>query len=94
MDAGKHKTRPVDAWRRLLPSGGTDSYPQVVPTDRTDLHRIRVDREMWEAYAGIVGNGGRAADLREYIAWRIEHPDAPLPGRWRGPVRRTRGTAD
>jgi len=55
-----------------------------------DIRRIRVDTEAWETYAEIVGNGGRAADLRAYIEWRIDNPTTPLPGRRRGPVKRVR----
>lgn len=57
------------------------------------MRRIRVDPALWDAYARIVGDGGRAADLREYMEWRVEHPGDPLPGRWRGPVRRVRKKA-
>jgi hypothetical protein len=90
MDTGKHRSKPLDAWRRLLPLGGSDSYPRLVAADQSDMRRIRVDQAMWDAYAEIVGDGGRAADIREYIHWRLEHPDDPLPGRWRGPVKRER----
>lgn len=90
MDTGKHRARPADAWRQPLPSVGSGSYPRLVAPDQSDMRRIRVDQAMWDAYAEIVGDGGRAADLREYIAWRIEHPEDPLPGRWRGPVKKVR----
>ena len=56
----------------------------------TDIRRLRVDEELWDAYAEIVGNGGRSADLRAYIEWRVDNPTTPLPGRRRGPVKRVR----
>lgn len=59
----------------------------------SDLRKLRVDRELWEAYTEIVGNGGRSADLRAYIEWRVDNPTTPLPGRRRGPVKKVRGPA-
>ena len=56
----------------------------------SDIRRIRIDDETWEAYAEIVGDGGRSADRRAYIDWRLDNPTAPLPGRRRGPVKRVR----
>jgi hypothetical protein len=88
MDAGKHRTKPPDLWSSLLPSEGSDSYPRLVALGQGDERRIRVDRALWDAYADVVGDGGRAADVRAYIEWRVKNPDAPLPGEWRGPVKR------
>lgn len=50
------------------------------------MRGIRVDPELWDAYAEVVGDLGRAADLRSYIEWRIDNPRTPLPGRRRGPT--------
>jgi len=57
---------------------------------RSDIRRIRIDDELWKPYEEIVGNGGRSADIREYVAWRIDHPTTPLPGRRRGPTKKVR----
>lgn len=58
-----------------------------------DLRKLRIDQELWEAYAEVVGNGGRSADLRAYVEWRVDNPSTPLPGRRRGPVKRERRPA-
>lgn len=67
-------------------------YGGDVATDRhqTARHSISVDKELWEAYGDVVGDGGRAEDLRVYMTWRVENPDTPLPGRFRGPVKKVR----
>jgi hypothetical protein len=59
----------------------------------TDIRRLRVDDELWVAYTQIVGDLGRSADLKAYIEWRVDNPTTPLPGRRRGPVRKTRRPA-
>jgi hypothetical protein len=56
----------------------------------SDIRRIRVDAESWAAYAEIVGDAGRSADIKAYIEWRLDNPTTPLPGKRRGPVKRTR----
>lgn len=57
-----------------------------------DVRRIRVDAETWAAYAELVGNGGRAADIKAYIDWRLDNPTTPLPGKRRGPIKKVRKT--
>ena len=58
------------------------------------MRRVRMSDDLWDAYAEIVGDSGRSADLRSYVEWRIDNPTTPLPGRRRGPVKRTRATSD
>jgi hypothetical protein len=70
----------------------TDAYAGGVP-DSSDLRRFRLDKETWEAYGELVGDGGRSADLKAYIDWRLDNPTTPLPGKRRGPVKRTRKVA-
>ncbi len=61
--------------------------------EESDIRRVRVDRDLWEEYAEVVGDLGRSADLRAYIEWRVDNPTTPLPGRRRGPVKKVRKTA-
>lgn len=56
----------------------------------TPRRAISIDDDLWKAYGEIVGDGGRSDDIREYVVWRVEHPSEPLPGRFRGPVKRVR----
>lgn len=86
--AKRPKTPKIDV--RSLPQTWVQPYPGGVATRR--LKRLEIDDDLWERYAGVVGNSGRAADLREYIDWRVAHPDEPLPGMWRGPRRKERAT--
>jgi hypothetical protein len=87
MDNAKHRAIAVD---RLLPQTGQRPYPALMaPT--SDVRRFRADDELWAAYTAVVGEGQRSADIKAYLEWRVENPDKPLPGRWRGPVKRTRG---
>ncbi len=58
----------------------------------SEIRRLRVEEDLWKAYEEIVGNGGRSADLKAYIDWRLDNPTTPLPGRRRGPVKRVRRT--
>lgn len=60
------------------------------PGGFTPRRAISVDKELWDAYGNVVGDGGRSDDIRAYIEWRVEHPDMPLPGRFRGPVKKVR----
>ncbi|GAA4439594.1 hypothetical protein GCM10023170_011330 [Phytohabitans houttuyneae] len=71
---------------------GSTPYGGDVGTDRhrTPRFNVSVDQELWDAYGDVVGDGGRSDDLREYMTWRVEHPDEPLPGRFRGPVKKVR----
>jgi hypothetical protein len=55
-----------------------------------DIRRIRIEKDLWDAYEDIVGDGGRSADIRAYVEWRIDNPTTPLPGRRRGPVKKVR----
>lgn len=89
MDNGRHRNLDPYVWRQLLPEQGINPYPRLVVDDESDMHRIRAPKALWDAYAAVVGERGRSADLREYMEWRVENPDTPLPGRWRGPLKRT-----
>lgn len=60
----------------------------------TPRRAISVDNDLWNAYGEVVGDGGRSDDLRAYMEWRVEHPTEPLPGRFRGPVKRVRRRSD
>jgi hypothetical protein len=73
---------------RLLPQQEIDAYPDAVP-DTSDLRRFRLDQATWDLYTEIVGERGRSADLKAYISWRIDNPTTPLPGRRRGPIKKT-----
>lgn len=70
-------------------------YRDRVSPDRhsTPRRAISVDTQLWDAYGQVVGDGGRSDDLREYIRWRIDHPDEPLPGTRRRPVKKVRKRA-
>jgi hypothetical protein len=84
------QTRHPDLTPRSLPRTTASEYPDRVPGDNTDVRRLRVDETLWAAYTEIVGDGGRSADLKSYIEWRVDNPTTPLPGRRRGPVKRVR----
>lgn len=56
----------------------------------TPRRAISVDKALWDAYGAVVGTGGRSADLRTYIEWRVDNPTTPLPGKRVGPVKRDR----
>lgn len=73
---------------------GPHLYPHGVVAGSENIRRFRIDDELWEAYAEVVGERNRSADIRDYIEWRIEHPDTPLPGRWRGPRRKKKHPRD
>lgn len=88
MDNAKHRNIPME---RLLPRLGRQPYPALM-TAASDMRRLRVADELWDAYTEIVGNAGRSADLKSYIEWRVDNPTTPLPGRRRGPVRKHRDT--
>jgi hypothetical protein len=75
-----------------LPPTEIDTYDAHV-ADSKDLRRFRLDQETWKAYGELVGDGGRSADLKAYIDWRLDNPGVPLPGRRRvapPKVRKTR----
>lgn len=61
------------------------------PAPHDNIRPFRVEDDLWRAYTEIVGDGGRSADLKAYIEWRVDNPTTPLPGRRRGPVKRVRG---
>jgi hypothetical protein len=61
-----------------------------VATDSSDIRRFRADDQLWAAYTEVVGEQRRSADIRAYLEWRIEHPGEPLPGKWRGPMKKVR----
>lgn len=84
MDDASHTQIPL---LRLLPQLGEQSYPALMAPP-SDMRRLRVATELWDAYTEIVGDAGRSADLKSYIEWRVDNPTMPLPGRRRGPVRR------
>jgi hypothetical protein len=72
-----------------LPSIKVDPYAGDVP-DSSDLRRFRLDQTTWDEYGELVGNGGRSGDLKAYIEWRLDNPDTPLPGKRRGPLKKSR----
>jgi hypothetical protein len=74
---------------QLLPPGKIALYADAVP-DSSDIRRFRLDAETWKAYGDLVGDGGRSADLKAYIDWRLDNPETPLPGKRRGPVKKAR----
>lgn len=78
-------------WPRPLPHSEADRYAAGMATG-SDIRRLRVPDELWSLYTEVVGDAGRSADLKAYIAWRVDHPDEPLPGTRRPPVRRSRPT--
>ena len=71
-----------------LPQTTASAYPVAVPDNA--LRRFRLDDETWTAYGDLVGDGGRSRDIREYIEWRLDNPDTPLPGRRRVRPRKQR----
>jgi hypothetical protein len=71
---------------RLLPQ--KRQHPYAAGMAVSDVRRFRADDALWDAYTAVVGEGARSADIKAYLEWRVENPDEPLPGRWRGPVRR------
>lgn len=89
MDDGRHRATPLP---RLLPQLSRSTYPRLVADSGKDIRRLRVPDDLWDAYTEIVGNGGRSADLKAYIEWRVDNPTKPLPGQRRGPVKRVRRT--
>lgn len=73
---------------------GTDRQPrsrherESMPYD--NLRRVRIDKQLWDALGALVGGRNRSAVIRDYMTWRIENPTTPLPGCWRGPVKKVR----
>jgi hypothetical protein len=51
------------------------------------LATIRVEDELWEAFATAVGEKNCSSRLRAYIWWRVQNPDAALPGSETAPRR-------
>lgn len=94
MDKGRHTSRPIGHWKGLLPQKGQHPYPRLVATDSSDVRRFRADDELWDAYTKVVGERRRSADIRRYLEWRVKNPDDPLPGEWRGPVRKVHTERD
>lgn len=86
MDNARHEKIPLS---RLLPQIGQAPYPALM-APVSDVRRFRADDELWDAYTKVVGEGARSADIKAYLEWRVENPEAPLPGRWRGPIKRRR----
>lgn len=86
MDTGRHTRVPPS---RVLAQINSDAYPDDM-AETSDIRRIRVDLDLWKAYEAVVGNGGRSADIKAYIEWRVDNPTTPLPGKRRGPVKKVR----
>lgn len=63
--------------------------------DGARVRKFRVHEDLWKPYAHIFIEDERkiSADIRAYIAWRIAHPDLPLPGNTRVSFRLNRQTA-
>jgi hypothetical protein len=89
----KRSETPLRSWPGSLPQPSPRAYPDGMP-DSSDIRRLRVPQDVWDLYTEIVGDGGRSADLKAYIEWRVDNPTTPLPGRRRGPVKRVRKSAD
>jgi hypothetical protein len=85
--AGMQTRHGSDLSPQSLPPTEIDAYPDAV-ADSSDIRRLRVDDDTWEAYTEIVGERGRSADLKAYINWRIDNPAEPLPGHRRGPTKK------
>lgn len=75
-----------------LPPTEIDAYDARV-ADSRDLRRFRLDDETWKAYGELVGDGGRSADLKAYIDWRLDNPTVPLPGKRAVPAKKVRKRA-
>ncbi len=43
-----------------------------------DHRSLRLPHWIWDLYADVVGDIGRAADLRHYMDWRIDNPGVGL----------------
>lgn len=43
-----------------------------------DLHSFRTPKWLWKAHGEVVGDVGRAPDLKEFMSWRIDNPGVPL----------------
>jgi hypothetical protein len=56
----------------------------------SDMRRLRAGDPLWDAFGETVGDGGRSADLRAYMEWRVNNPTTPLPGMKLGPVKKVR----
>ncbi|GIM90346.1 GIY-YIG nuclease family protein [Paractinoplanes toevensis] len=63
------------------------------PRGYDNIRRLRLLDSVWIEYGTLVGDSGRSADIQAYIEWRLDNPDTPLPGKRRGPVKRTRKAA-
>lgn len=74
---------------QLLPRRKIDAYDAAV-AGSSDIRRFRLDDDTWDAYGDLVGDGGRSADLKAYIEWRLDNPETPLPGKRRGPLKKSR----
>lgn len=73
---------PMEALSGSVDPGADGSVP----------HKIRVHPDIRKPYVHLFQeDGGRMSmDIRTYIAWRIAHPDEPLPGQNRPPLKITR----
>jgi hypothetical protein len=50
---------------------------------------LRVEPARWELFLDAIGDVDYSSALRCYINWRIQNPDAPLPGRRVPPFKRS-----
>lgn len=50
-------------------AGQADLYAEAMADDH---HSLRVPRWLWSRYAEVVGNIGRAPDLKRFMAWRLD----------------------
>jgi len=62
---------------------GTSRYRCSVQDTHTPLQRFRMSKELWDRFGEVVGVSNRSDDLRTYVEWRIDNPDASLPRRRR-----------
>ncbi len=66
------------SWVQALPQYNERLYHDRMTT--TGKIGFRMSRSLWSAYAEIVGNAGRSADLCRYLEWRIDNPRKALDG--------------
>jgi hypothetical protein len=77
----------------LLPRQEIDAYDAPV-ADSKDIRRLRVEKTLWDAFTEVVGNGGRSAEIKSFLLWRVNNPTTPLPGNKLGPIKKVRKRSD
>ncbi len=54
-------------------------------TEDSSHHTLRLPKWLWEQYGKIVGNLGRTPDLKIYMDWQLDNPNAELGDDVAGP---------